>query len=326
MTHKQMFLFTVLAVTSIFSGLAFGLLDVFGFIDGRHTISLTLLLMSAILLYVSLITVFLLNIGHSEKIHSYIIFSAILFGITFFFMNLNPLLTALSLVSYYMLLQYSSRSTTSRFNLFVRFSPREIFFPILRNSFFYILIMLSLLAYGQSRKLLSENSLITPDIVRIVMKPSVSILSQQINSQLQSEVGETLAKLPEAERKQAIQLVLKQTIVNMTNKETGTVYGIPPSEIPINRTSISSTGRIDLSPVFEGMLPIISSTLNSKLGQYALIAPFIIALFTFLIFQPLVIPLQIMESAITLGLFKLLIATRFVKVHTETVEVDRLSL
>lgn len=326
MTHKQVLLFFILSLASILSGATFGLLDVFGFIDGRHTISFTLLIGSAVLLYVSLICVFLLDIAHSRKITSYLLVSSLFFGITFFLMNLNVLLTGIAIVGYCVLLLHSSKSIARRFNDFVRFIPQEIFFPVLRNGFLFILILLSLLAYGQSQKLITQNTLITPNIVRIIIKPSVTMLNQQVNSQLQSEVGDTLAQLPESERVQAVQLMLRKTVENMADKKTGTIYGIPEEEVPINKALVSGDGKVDLIPVFEGMLPIITATLNARLAQYALVAPLFIALFTFLIFQPLIIPIQLAESLLTLLIFKILLTTKFLKVYKESVDVDRLSL
>jgi hypothetical protein len=326
MSNKQILLFSIFAVASIFSGLTFGLLDVFGFIDGRHTVSFTLLTSGAILLYISLICVFLLDIAHTRKIYAYTIVSSIFFGCTFFIMNMNPFLSCIATLSYYALLHYASYSTTQRFNLYIRFSPKEIFFPVLKNSFFYILIMLSLLAYGQSQKLISEHSLITPDMLRVFVKPSVVLLTQQINSQLHSELGPALATMTEKERIDTIRLVLLKTVDSMADKETGMIYGIPKDQVPIDKAEINSQGKVDLQPVFQGMLPALSSVFNARIAQYALITPFVIALFTFLIFQPLTIPLQLVESVVTTGLFKALIATKFIKLHTETTEVDRLSL
>lgn len=326
MSRKQVFLFFLLALSSIFSGSTFGLLDVFGFIDGRHAISFTLLITSGVLLYISMISIFLLDIAHTKKSSMFIVLSSVLFGITFFLINLNILISALAVVSYYLLLHYASRTTEQRFNDFVRFKPEEIFFPALRNSYLFILIMLAFLAYGQSQKLISTQSLITPHIVQLAMKPGISVINQQLNSQLQSEVGGTLAQLPEQERVQAVRMILKKTVENMAKNETNSIYGIPESEIPVHKASVNSSGKVDVAPVFEAMQPIIAVTLNTKLVQYALITPIVIALVTFLLFQPLTIPLQIVESATTLLIFKILIATKFITICKIEVEAERLSM
>src|SRR3989344_5084158 len=195
MSHKQVVLFSLLALASIFSGLTFGLLDIFGFVDGRHTISFSLLGISAMLLYISLITVFILNISHNNRIYSFIALASLLFGVTFFLMNLNPLLSFLATVSYFYLLLYAFQSTTERFALYIKFSPKEIFFPVLKKSLLCVLVILSFLAYGQSKRLVSQNSLITPLLVKTFFKPAVTMINQQINAQLKTYVGETLATL-----------------------------------------------------------------------------------------------------------------------------------
>jgi hypothetical protein len=215
-------------------------------------------------------------------------------------MNLNILLTPIAVLGYFLLLLYAAESSSKRFNDFVRFIPQEIFFPVLKNSFLYILVMLSLLVYGQSQKLIAAKSLITPEIVHIIIKPSVAMLNQQVNNQLQSEVGETLAKLPEGERNQAIRLVLKKTVENMADKRSGDIYGIPSNEVPINKAEVSSEGKVNLQPVFEGMLPTIALLMNSKLNEYAIIAPFIIALFNDLynFFFPLTLAFECLAYAV----------------------------
>src|SRR3989344_2836946 len=61
MARKHILLFTILAICSIASGAVFGLLDLFGFVDGRHTLSLALLVFAALLLYITLLTLFLIE-------------------------------------------------------------------------------------------------------------------------------------------------------------------------------------------------------------------------------------------------------------------------
>ncbi len=326
MNVKQGVLFAILGLSSIASGMTFGLLDIFGFVDGRHAISFSLLGFSIVLLYVSLISIFILNISHTSRMQSIILIGTALFSVTFFFMNLNPIVTVLAALSYFLMLSYAFRSTTKRFELFVRFSPKEIFFPVLRDSFLYLLIITSLVAYSQSQRLLSQSSLITPTIAGLVLKPAVRTLNQQINAQIKSEVGDELALLPPEERQRGVALILEKTLEGMADKKTHEIYGIPTKDIPIERASIDGNGKVDLAPVFDGSLPAISHALNNKINHYALIAPLAIALLTFLIFQPLTLPLQLLESLITIGIFKLLISTGFIKVHTETKEVQRLSL
>lgn len=326
MSHKQIGLFFLLALSAIFSGLTLGLLDVFGFIDGRYAMSIALLLGAMILLYISLVSLFLLDLFETNRTYTFILCASILFGITFFLMNLNLLLALLAMMSYFLLLLYVGQSTAERFNLYIKFSPRYIFFPVLKQSVFCLLIILTFLAYGQSKKLVSQNALVSPTLVRTFIKPAVGMVNQQINSQLRSEFGDVLDQMPEAERQKTVSEILKKTVQNMSDKKTRTIYGIPETQVPVYEAEINKDGSVDLNPMIDAMLPSIAAVINAKINQYAFIAPFAVGVLTFLIFQPLIFPLQWIEGIITIALFKILIAIGFVKIQTEQRNVERLSI
>lgn len=313
----------ILSLSSIMSGAVFGLLDVFGFIDGRHTLSLSLLLGAAGLTYISLVTVFLLNFAKKSRIVPFLLVSSALFAITFFFMNLNFILTFLSSLVYMIFLVYVYSASVRRSELFVKFVPQEVFFPILRKSFTFILVVLAIMTYSQSQKLISNNSLVSPGLVNYASKPSIYFVNQQINSQLFSgEAAQIIASVPDAQREQVIRTALEKTLEQMADSSKHTVYGIPLSDIPIEMAGVDQSGRVDIGPVIQEMLPTIAQRLNALLQQYAPIVPFIIALLVILIMQPFIIPIQLLESLITLIVFKILTATQFIHIRKIQKEVD----
>ena len=323
MSTKKSALFIVLAVISIFSGAVFGLLDIFGFIDGRHALSFTLLLSAAVLTYVALVTAFLLNFAQRNRVYTFFIIASVLFGLTFFIMNLNFILTIIATLIYLAFLVYVYSASVRRSHLFTSFSPRELFFPILRSSFTYFLIIMAILSYTQSQRLISENSLVSPNLVRIVSRPTILMVNQQINAQLQSGLtSDIIDALPLAQKRQAVQLALKKTVEGMVNPSTGEIFGFTPDEIPVTQATISDSGIVDIAPVIYAILPGIAFQLNERIQAFAIFAPFVVALLTFLLLQPLLIPLQLIESLLTVIVFKILMATGFIRLQKEQREVE----
>ena len=187
--------------------------------------------------------------------------------------------------------------------------------------------MISAIAFTQSKQLISSKGLINPVLIRLIARPSILMLNSQINSQIQSQ----LRTLPPDVRKQEsteniVKLILDKTVESMAQNETGDIYGFKPEEIPTELIYIAPDGSIDLTPMIDGMLPQIAQKLNVFIQKYALIAPFIVALLTFLILQPLMFPVNWIEIILTIMIFKILLSTGFLKIAEEQRAVQKLHL
>lgn len=325
--HKKTVLFILLCILSITAGAAIGLLDLFGFIDGRHTLSLSFFIISFLSIYAITIVVFLLNFAEKQRNHSFFILAGSFFAMTFFLMNLDILLTLLTSVFYLIFLYYSFEESHKRSRMFVKFLPREIFFPVMKKSFLYIMIVLSLIAFVQSKKLISENSLFSPSFVRILIRPTVMTINKQLGAQLQSQLGDRFKQtIGTQEREKIVRFVLAESIEAMGEGQTRQVFGFRPDTIPIDKTIVYENGDIDVAPVAETMLPSITEKLNQQVQKYALIAPFAIALLAFLIIQTFILPFQLFEGFIALILFKILISSGFIRISKETIEIEKIAL
>lgn len=323
MSGKKISILVILGISAIFTGAALGILDIFGFIDGRHTLSLSFLLLTALSLYISLISIFLLDFINLKQTYTYLSVISALFFVSFFIVNQHILLSLITALSYALFLNYSYTQTVKRAKLYIRFVPREIFFPILKRGFTYFLILMAILAYTQSQKLVSENSLVSTSLIRMATKPTILMLNQQINSQL-SPILETEAieKLPRKQKEQVIYEALSLTAKNMANPKTKTIYGFKPSEIPIQEAEISPEGYVDVTPIVEAMLPSFAFRLNEWVSRYASLAPFAVAALAFLLLQPIIIPLQLLETLLTLIIFKILMRSGFIRIRKEQQEVE----
>jgi len=323
MSHKKLALFIALSLLSIVSGAVFGLIDLFGFIDGRHALSLTLLIVSVLLIYLITIVVFILNFAERKRTWPFFAVAALLFSTTFFLMSLTFQLTIASGMIFLAFLYYAYVNSAHRSHLFIAFSPKEIFFPIIKTSFVYLMVILALLAYTQSRQLISQHSLVSPVMVKIISRPMVLTLNKQINSQLQSELGSQLpSQMSAGEKDRLIRSVLKQSVEAMAQNEEGRIYGFKPEEIPIENAIVYDSGEIDLTPVIDGMLPQIAIRLNDEIQRYAVFAPFVVAFIVILIIQPFIYPIELIEALLTLVIFKVILRSGFIKLTKETKEVD----
>jgi hypothetical protein len=110
------------------------------------------------------------------------------------------------------------------------------------------------------------------------------------------------------------------------NNSSGTIYGLKPEEIRIDDASIDTDGRIDMAPMFDAMFPTIATKLNILIQKYTVIAPFIVAILTFFILQPLMIPINLIESFLTLIIFKTLIASGVIKITEEQMPVQKVRI
>jgi len=327
MSQKKLALFILLSLLSIGSGAVFGLLDLFGFIDGRHTLSFSLLLISIFDIYLITITVFLLNFAQQNRVVLFFIIASLLFSTTFFLMNLNILLTITSSIIFFIFLWCAYSTSRNRSQLFISFSPREIFFPVIKTSFLYFMVVLALLAYSQSKVLVSQNSLISPQMIKTISHPIVITLNKQLNAELKAQLGNQVSnKVPVQNQEQVIRLVLQESLESMQENGSQDIYGFKPKEIPIEKTIVYKNGDIDVAPVVDAMLPEIARRLNDRISQYAVFTPLIVAFLVLLILQPFVYPLELIESFITQIIFKIMLKTKFLLLKKEVREIDVLEL
>lgn len=282
MLDKKIILFTLLALLSIALGGILGLLDIFGFIDNRHGLSIALFTLSLLTVYFVTITVFIFDFIESGRIAMAFILSSLLFGITFFLMNLSIILAVFATILFFTFLFYVYSSSKSKAANQIKFSPDEIFLPIVKNGTFYLLVIVSAIAFTQSKSLVSQNTLVKPELVKILVKPAVKVLNSQVNSQVQQQI-KTIPKAVTSKTgiQEVVRLMLHATVDTMAQNSNGSIYGIKPQEIPVDDVNIGSDGSVDLTPMFDSMSSTIAAKVNNTIQKYSLIAPFIVAVITF---------------------------------------------
>ncbi len=323
MKPKIVSLYVLIGLSSFFAGGVFGLLDIFGFIDGRHALSFQLLFLSAALVYSIVVSTFLLNYALKTSVHPFFALCSLLFGIPFFIMNSNVLLAILSMVVYYAFLLYTFTGSHKRSLLYIKFIPTELFFPVLKASFTFFLIFLALITYSQSHDRVMKNNLVSPELISILSKPTIYMLNQQINNQLYSGTSATiLDSVGPADRNRLIQLSLEKTLIAMEDPKQHTVYGISTQSIPVKKVGISRDGMVDFAPVFEAILPDIALVVNRYIQSYSAFTPLLVAVFVFFFLQPFIIPLRMIEVVVTLILFRILIRTNFIQITTKEQSVE----
>lgn len=326
MSGKKTFLFVSLSLLSVTAGGVLGLLDVFGFIDGRHELSFIFLGLSIFVIYLILVNIFILNFARRSRIGAIFVAATFFFGITFYLVNLSAILAIFSTLAYLLFLIYALSATSKRSANQIKFVPSEIFLPVLRNSFLYLLIIFAAIAFTQSQQRVSNNNLINPELVRIVARLPIYSLNQQVNNQISSQLNRVPEEVLQEQSREDLTRLIIDSIVSSSAQGTGDIYGFKPEEIPVDSIAVSNDGSIDITPMIDQMLPQIAARLNIFIQDYAVAAPFIVALITALILQPIMFLINMFEAFLTLVIFKVLIASKFIKLQKVAAQIDKLSL
>lgn len=324
MSDKKLVLAFFLIFFSILLGGVLGAFNIFGLLDERQGLNLIYLVSAIFLTYLTGITIFILDFTNTTKTVTIFLMSSLFFAFTFFIINFNPATAVAVSIIFFVFLNYSYRASLARSKLFVQFLPREIFVPVLRRGFMYLVIMIAMVGFFQAHKQVKQQNLVTPSIVKVLSKPTVYILNKQLGNQLQSQLGDELGQMVEEKREQMVLLVLAQTLESMAENDTNTIYGFAPREIPIHKTIVHPDGNIDLSPVIEEMSPVIAQRLNERLAGFNLIAPFVVALLAVIILQPISWLFNAIGAVLTLIVFRMLLSTKLMKIVKEKREIEKI--
>lgn len=327
MRQKKLAIVITLAFLSILQAGVLGKLDFFGFLDGRHQISTSLFILSLLIGYLTTISVFLIEFSQKHRLRLVFLGCSVLFTITFFIVNGSFEISAVTGLLFVGYLLIAHNLVHKRSKVYVRFSPTDVLTPVVRASFTFILALFATLNFFSAQVKVNENALFAPKIVRPLTKPVVQIVNKQLTLQMRAQLD---AKLPASttvlEREKIIRTVLKETVLSLGEENKGYVFGIPASHIDTNKVLISPSGDIDITPTIDAVIPDISSLLNQQVRRFYFIAPFVVALLTFILLQPLFVPLSLIEIPITKLVFYILFKTKFLQLKKEMKEVDTVGL
>ncbi len=322
---KKLYFFWILFfLSTLLFAVFLGKLDFFGFLDGRHEVNFKMLFGAILSSYILTLSAVFLDIINQKNKFTPIIISCILFVLTFFLSNGKMSAAILAGILFVGFIWIITSEAKKRLELFIKINPQELFFPIFRRGFLFIVGMFAVINFFQSQARIDSNSLISPGFVKTISKPLIVVFNKQLESQMQEQLGSQFGSTENtAAKKQIVEFVLKQTIQSML-KQDGHGVGINIDDIPAEKTIIYDNGAIDISPVIADMADEIAYSLNQTLLPYAFIAPFIVALATIIIFQPLMWPIEIVESYLSRVLFFILLKTGLIKIRKETREVERI--
>ena len=323
---KKIILLAFLSFTAIALGGTLGALDLYGFVNGQHAINAILLGASLLLLYLAMILVFILDFSDKRYLNHAYIFVSFFFGFTAFMVTKNPLLALGYSIIFFAFLLYCYQKSWQRSKLFVKFTPSEIFFPVLRSAFFYIFLLLALLIYLQTQNRIADQNLVNPRIVKTISQPIIGIINSQINSQIQTQFQDQLPINITSEQKVSIVRGVLNETVKSALSQNKTIFGFSPADIPIKNARISSAGEVDFSPVVEEMAPLVTKRLNEQIEKYAIFVPVAIVVIIILLLQPFLLPIQLVEAAVTSLIFKILIRIGFLRIERVSQEVETINI
>lgn len=326
MRNKKLFISSLLIIFSSLFGIILGKIDFFGFLDGRHALHLTLLVLSIITAYIITILVFIIDFSDKKNLIIVYIASSIFFMIFYFTADTNFFGTVTAGFVFLFFLNFINTETQKRAQLFVKFIPQELFFPVLKKAVLFLIILFAIANFFQSQKIISENGIISPYIVKYVSRPIVVFFNNQISLQLRQQLGPKYNYLSQKEKKRIVEFVIKDIITQLSLSPIGKRISINPEHIEEEKVILYNDGSIDITPVVDSVILDITHNLNREIKQHKLVAPLFISLITIIIFQALFIPIQYIESIIALFLFKIMLSSGFLHIKKEEAIVERLTL
>ncbi len=327
MREKKIVLSVLLLFLSSCFGYTLGKLDFFGFISGRHALNLFYLLSAFATWHLIALITFILDFAEKKNLQLVFLSAASTFALTFFMVSRGIFSTLLNSIVFFIFLFYTYSTTYLRAALFVKFSPLDILFPVLRQGFLFLLIIFAVLGYVQAQQATKENTLLTKESLRTLSRPAVFILNKQLGAQLQAQLGDRFEDvIGTQDRQQIVRFVLSEILESFTEGQTRQIFGLSAEKIPIHKTIVYDNGEIDLSPVVEEVLPELVTLLNKKLVQFAAFIPFIIAAVVILLIQPLLGLFELLLIIPTLMLFNILFASKFIRREKQLVEKEIVKL
>lgn len=326
MSIKKIFLLVTLFIFSAILGFSLGNLNLFAFLDGNYS-PLLILLISITLSYLTAVVVFVLEFSNRTRINLAYTASSILFSLFFLIANRFLITSLLVFFCYLGFLFYVEYFGERRSHLFVKFKSREIFTPVVKQAFAFLMLIFAILGFFNTRNLMPEGK-VSPQLVNLVSKPIVTIVNEQLGKQLQTQLGSQFQQsIGTNEREEIVIFVLEETIEAMAEGQTRQVFGFTPENIPIDKTIVYPNGEIDLTPVINEMAPDIAEKINQTYGNLVIFVPVIIAVLVILLLQPLLFPFHLLSGFIlTPVLFYLMKISGFIIITKETVEAERVSI
>jgi len=189
-----------------------------------------------------------------------------------------------------------------------------------------MLVLLAIIAFFQTRNLLTGNNLLTPAFTKLLVKPVLPIINKEISKQIKAQLANQ-KDLPTSMTNQTlIRLVLKESLKNMDRIKTKDLIGIYPEQIPIESVLVNSSGDIDLAPVVDDMALSITNNMNQKYGSFIGFTPFVIGVVVFFVLQSILWPFGLLTSLITPLIFKLLFSLKFINKNLVPKEIEQISL
>ena len=324
MKPKQWALISALFLTSISLGFCLSNLDFFGFLRAQHTLNIVFLAVSLVLWYVTLLIIFLLEF--SEIQHLLIVFWAVTlsFSVANFFGHWPVALIILNSVLFFLFLLYSYHTIQSRSKLFLKFSAQQIFIPIMKRGFTFLIVLFALMSYFQVTTRMQTNELFSTAIVHPVTQPFVTIINKQLTTQIRNQ----LLQVPQIgvflNTASFTRLAVDQVVNTLTDSGKKDFFGLPGSAIDSKKITVSPEGDVDVGPLVDSLIPQIFSQTLEKFSFITWLLPAIITLVIILFLQPLLFLFELFLYLPTFVIFKLLVATGFAHLEKETVEREKL--
>lgn len=315
----------LIALLSLLLAILLGLVDFFGFLSGDHTLNFIYLTLSLVIWHLLGLTLFLQNLDKQRQESVYLV-AAVLFGAVFFIFNHSYLSALLSASAFFLFQIYTERALSKRAKLFVKYSTREIVFPIIRRGFLFLMLILVVVGFFQGQRRAQDKGIISPYMVRVISKPLIPILNKQFSNQIQQQIGPSvLSRLKPPNRQILIRKILGEGLQNLLQNNPHFSF-LNLTGIPLDKTLVYDSGEVDLTPVINDSSVFLAQQINRHLSLYLPILPLFFGLLIVLFVSPLIAASEILLLPIIRIFISILLKTKVITVAKTTVETETLIL
>lgn len=287
MNYKKYVLAVIHIVLSLCLGYALGAIKLYEALYKPTLSYLLFIFISLALWYCLLFINFLFSFANQKKIVLIYTLSSMCFGAIYFIQSSGLLLSLLTVVLYFTFLMVTQYLAMRREKIFVRFSVHTIFFPIVKQGMFFLLILFAIMGYAQTKFGYKNSTSNTEALLKIFAAPVTYALNKQVNIQVASQDSQKLGSIVGNDNKDVLtKVMLEQTVAFLDPSWTKKYIGIEPQNIPIDKAIIYKDGSVNLGPVITDILPEAARYIDQKLSRYLVYIPVVLTMLLVLILQP----------------------------------------
>ncbi len=314
----------ILGITGAAIAYSFSHYDLGLFLEGKEMITQSLFLVFLVWFINSFLT-FLLGIKKDKEELSIVGAVFVLIILSLLFFTKNIVYTLIIAFSYLGITLYLYFLTRKRINYFTKFHATEVFYPLMKLGFMFLLVVISTLNFYQTTRFLNkkDNNFLTPSSFLRLTKPFVPWINKYLSESAETSFNRLVGKKIGIKRKdEAMRFIIKETLETMSEGHVRQMIGFRPDVIPVDKIKVYSNGEIEIEPALEAASPKIVKQINKNLMRHKFWLPFVVFGITAVLLLPLLWVFDLISYITIPLLFFIFLKTSVLKKQKEMREIE----